>query len=136
MPRVAMPAIRGLAGDATEPEVDPNEDSREGMGEKLAATDTKASAPQVEIKKKDIVAAGEATNEFSGEVENVGGSRASDVVVVIEVTETNQGAHCLREEVAVSPSSLDPGEKGSFSVTLSNPCFYGPTAPDLRAEWD
>lgn len=138
--RASKPAIRATgdpSGAALEPEGDSKKDPQQTESKKKPATaDSASGAARVEIKEKDVSPVGEATNEFSGEVENVGGSRANDVVVIIEVTETNQGAHCLREEVDVSPSSLDPGERGSFSVTLSNPCFHGPIDPDLRAEWD
>jgi hypothetical protein len=131
MPRAPKPAVRGTD--------DPSAAAR-GESEDNSKIDPQASATpsaaRIEITAKDVIPAGEATNEFSGEVENVGGSPANDIVVIIEVTEPNQGAHCLREEVDVSPSSLDPGEKGSFSVTLSNPCFYGPIDPALRPEWN
>jgi hypothetical protein len=131
MPRAPKPSIREAADPSVaapaESEGDSNKDPKPG------AT---PSAARIEITAKSVIPAGEATNEFSGEVENVGGSPANDVVVIIEITEPNQGADCLREEVDVSPSSLEPGEKGSFSVTLSNPCFYGPITPNLRPEWD
>lgn len=134
MPRAAKPAIRGTAAPgAADADAKDAEDTET---EKPGAADGQPSAARVEVKKQDVTPAGDATSEFTGEVENVGGSRANDVFVVIDVTETNQGAHCLQEEVDVSPSSLEPGEKGSFSITLSNPCFYGPIATTVRPEWD
>jgi hypothetical protein len=132
MPSAPRLAVRGTE----EASVAAEDDSKDVESQESGPADDKPSEARVEIKKQDVNPVGDATSEFSGEVENVGGSRASDVVVVIEVTETNQGAHCLREEVDVSPSSLDAGEKGSFSVTLSNPCFYGPIATSVRPEWD
>jgi hypothetical protein len=135
LPRVPKPAVRGT-DTASAAEQDEPKDASESVQGEEPTTDGAPSAARVEIKEQEVNPAGEATSEFSGKVENVGGSRASDVVVIIEVTETNQGADCLREEVDVSPSSLDPGEKGSYSVTLSNPCFYGPIAANVRPEWD
>jgi hypothetical protein len=135
MPRAPKPAIRGTEGPSAVAD-DASTTGDSVQSEKPATADATPSAARIEIKKRDVNPTGEATNEFTGEVENVGGSRANDVIVVIDVTETNQGDHCLREEVDVSPSSLDPGEKGSFSATLSNPCFYGPVATSVQAEWD
>jgi hypothetical protein len=132
MPRAPKPAVRG----AEDTGATGDGDSKDVENGKPATADGEASAARIEIKKQDVDPVGDSTSEFSGEVENVGGAAANDVIVVIEVTETNQGAECLREEVDVSPSSLEPGEKGTFSVTLSNPCFYGPIATTVRPEWD
>lgn len=137
MPRVPKPAIRGTENSVPASEPDAAKDEKDVETEKPAGTaEGTPSSARVEVKKQDVNPFGDATSEFTGEVENVGGSRADDVFVVIDVTETNQGAHCLQEEVDVSPSSLEPGEKGSFSITLSNPCFYGPIATSVRPEWD
>lgn len=130
MPRAPKPAIRGTEG----PTVETSDDAKQVDGDK---SETPTGEPaRVEIKKQDVSPVGDATSEFFGEVENVGGSPANGVVAIIEVTETNQGAECFREEVDVSPSSLGPGEKGTYSVTMSNPCLYGPIATTVRLEWD
>ena len=95
----------------------------------------KTRAARVEITEHEAEPAGNGVQDFSGTVENVGGSVAEDVVVVITVTEPVQGAQCLREEIDVDPSTLPPGDSGTFSVRLQNPCFLGPTTVDIRPEW-
>jgi len=136
LPRAPKPAVQRVEDPDAASEDGTASDSKKAENHNATADEEKPSAARVELKKQDVNSTGDATSEFTGEVENVGGLRANDVVVVIDVTETNQGDHCLREEVEVSPSSLGPGEKGSFSVTLTNPCFYGPIATDVRPEWN
>lgn len=75
------------------------------------------------------------TQSLRGTVKNQGGAEARDVYVAVVVTEPNQGAECLREEIDVEPATLAPGAEGSYEAELNNPCFHGPTTADLRAEW-
>ena len=119
MPLVPKPAVRGAENRDPAEETGVTEVSKDGETEKPETADGEPSAARVEVKKQDVNASGDATGEFTGQVENVGGSRANDVAVVIEVTETNQGAHCLEEEVDVSPSALEPGEKGASAVVVA-----------------
>lgn len=130
LPSVPQPAIRLPQGSTSA------QDAAESKGGESEDSEREAAPARVEVKRHDVDPVAEATSEFSGEVENVGDTPAKDVIVVVEVTETNQGADCLREEVDVSPSSLGPGEKGTYSITLSNPCFYGPIATTVRPEWN
>jgi len=135
MPRAPKPSIRGSEA----PSADASDQAKDGSDAPEAKSDeaeTASGPARVQIKQQDVTPVGDSTSEFSGEVENVGGSPASDVAVIIEVTETNQGAECFREEVAVSPSSLGPGEKGTYSVTLTNPCLFGPIATTVQPEWN
>jgi hypothetical protein len=73
---------------------------------------------------------------FKGTVRNAGRAEATDVVVNITVTETQQGAECLRVEVDVTPSSLPPGAEGTFEVELDNPCFFGDVSVKMEPDWD
>jgi hypothetical protein len=84
---------------------------------------------------KDAVPVGPSVQSFRGKVKNTGGVTAHDVSIAIVVTERVQGAECLREAIDVEPSTLEPGEVGSFAAEFDNPCFHGPTDADLRAEW-
>jgi hypothetical protein len=70
-----------------------------------------------------------------GKVRNEGGSDAHDVSIAIVVTEPNQGEECMHERISVDPSTLAPGDEGSFDAQFENACFQGPTQIGLHAEW-
>jgi uncharacterized protein DUF4124 len=78
---------------------------------------------------------GDSSYTFTGSVKNAGGKTAENVVVVITVTEPNQGAECVNEEVSVHPSNLKPGEQGKYSVHIENPCFFGPIDAQVKPDW-
>jgi hypothetical protein len=96
----------------------------------------KSGPPSLRITDQDEDAVGESTHEYRGTVKNVGGGKASDVVVLIRVTDSNQGAECVDEEVPVRPSELAAGETGTYSVEFTNPCYFGPTTASIRPAWD
>lgn len=100
-----------------------------------APTPKRRGEARVELVDQDQVHAGDAVYEFSGKVENAGGTTAEDVLVVITVTESNQGARCVTEEVEVDPPTLKPGETGTYSISLENPCFHGPINTEVRPDW-
>jgi hypothetical protein len=73
---------------------------------------------------------------FTGEVTNNGDKTATNVTVSITVTDTQAGGHCLTGEMAVDPSTLEPGEKGKYEDEFNHPCFSGKAAVELVPEWD
>jgi len=73
---------------------------------------------------------------FRGTVKNAGGTAARDVVVIVDVTERQQGAECLHTEIEVTPSSLAPGETGTFEAEFENPCFFGDVSVRVQPDWD
>lgn len=95
-----------------------------------------ASPARVIIEEQTNRSAGGSTKTFAGKTTNTGGTEARNVAIEITVTETVQGASCLRQRISVSPSALPPGESGSFSARLDNPCFHGPTDVQLTPRWD
>jgi hypothetical protein len=97
---------------------------------------TPSGPASLEITEQEEEAVGESTHEYRGKVKNVGGTTASDVVVLIRVTDSNQGAECVNEEVEVRPSDLGAGETGTYSAQFSNPCYFGPTTASIRPDWD
>jgi hypothetical protein len=84
---------------------------------------------------KNAVAVGPSTQAIRGKVKNTGGVPAREVSIDIIVTEPIQGAECLRETIDVEPSTLEPGEVGSFEAEFDNPCFNGPTDARLHTDW-
>jgi len=99
------------------------------------AADEKTGPAKVVLGDKQAVAVGPSVQAFRGKVKNQGGEAAQDVFIAIVVTEPIQGAECLRGEIDVNPSTLQPGQEGSFDARFDNPCFHGPTDADLRVEW-
>ena len=99
-------------------------------------TPKRSGKASVEVVDQTQQSVGDALYEFSGTVENTGGSTAEDVVVIISVSEPNQGADCVTQEAEVSPSRLAAGARGKYSVTLENPCFHGPIDTEVRTDWE
>lgn len=73
---------------------------------------------------------------FTGDVKNVGSAPARDVAVQITVTDPVQGDECLRDEIAVRPSTLGPGQSAEYHGSFENPCFYGDAKVDLSPVWN
>ncbi len=71
-----------------------------------------------------------------GRVKNVGGADAQHVVVAISAIDAVQGNPCLREEVAVAPSTLRAGGTGTFDADVDSPCLFGDTSVDVAPIWD
>jgi hypothetical protein len=92
--------------------------------------------PRVIITEHEEVDSGEAAQSFTGAVKNEGGSEARGVVIAIRVTEPTQGDECLVGEIEVTPSTLAPGDKGTYAADFNSPCFHGPTTAELNARWD
>jgi hypothetical protein len=138
---VAPPAgtkyqVRDLPPPPPPPPPPPAAEAAVDAGGGAAAPAGERSGPAlVEIVEQEEAAAGDDTHEYRGKVKNVGGATASDVVVLVSVTETNQGAECLDEEVEVEPANLAPGETGTYSTQFSNPCFLGPTRTSIKPDW-
>jgi len=128
LPRKPPPA---RAAEVSGDEPSPNAHA----GPAAEPTPKRAGAAKVQILDQDQAHAGDAVYEFSGKVENTGGKTAEDVVVNITVTEPNQGARCVSEQVEVDPPTLQPGEKGSYFVSLENPCFHGPISAQVEPDW-
>jgi Domain of unknown function (DUF4124) len=121
------------------PPTPPEENGVENNAAQPAAAGTPSSKNEgpasVQITEQKEDAVGESAHEYRGEVKNVGGAKATGVVVLIQVTETNQGAECLNEQVEVQPPDLGPGETGTYSAQFSNPCYFGPTKSNIRPDW-
>jgi hypothetical protein len=92
--------------------------------------------PRVIITEHEEGDSGEAAQSFTGTVKNEGGAEARGVVIAIRVTEPNQGDECLVDEIEVTPSTLAPGDKGTYAADFNSPCFHGPTTAELNARWD
>ena len=75
------------------------------------------------------------TVHVSGKVKNVGGEAADGVAVSISAIDVNQGNPCLQAEADVSPSSLGPGETGSFDSNIDSPCLLGGSQVDISPTW-
>jgi hypothetical protein len=118
------PAAASAAAEAK-----PAADATPAAGEPLTGP------AHVVLRDKEAVALGPSVQGFRGKVKNQGGEPAQDVYIALVVTEPIQGAECLRDQIDVEPSTLQPGQEGSFEARFDNPCFHGPTDADLRVEW-
>jgi len=90
---------------------------------------------RVVITEKNEESLGDSQHGISGKVENKGGATAHDVVITVRVVSPAQGDECVNEEIDVSPSTLQPGEKAEFSADFESPCFRGPTQVDVHPQW-
>ena len=92
---------------------------------------------QVVVTRQDEESLGGNHHAYSGTVKNEGGSPAHSVSVAIRVIESSQqGDECLTDQIAVSPSTLAPGESGRFSAEFSHPCFAADTQTSFETVWD
>jgi hypothetical protein len=57
------------------------------------------------------------------------------VAIRINVLEDGQGNPCLNDRGTVSPSTLQPGDTGTFELSYDSPCFFGSPQIDIVAEW-
>jgi hypothetical protein len=122
---------------AEEPPAQPVEEGNAAPPAAEANPEPKRSGPaSLKITEQQEEPVGESTHQYRGKVKNVGGATASDVVVSIKVTDSNQGAECVDEQVEVRPSQLAAGETGTYAVEFTNPCYFGPTSASLQPEWE
>ena len=102
-----------------------------------AEPEPKKSGPaSLKITEQKEEPVGESTHQYRGTVKNVGGATATGVAVSIKVTDSNQGAECVDEQIEVRPSELAAGETGTYAVEFTNPCYFGPTSASLQPEWE
>jgi hypothetical protein len=78
---------------------------------------------------------GPLTRRFTGEVTNNGDRAAGNVVVSITVKDDERDAHCLTANMEVTPSTLEPGESGTYEDEFDHPCFRGNASVELKPEW-
>jgi len=113
----------------------PVKQHRKRAAEKKKSSSHGKKAARVRIREKSVMQIGPAAREISGKVKNSGGRPAEDVIVVVSVIDVDQNGPCMQEEIAVTPSTLGPGESGAFSSEIEHPCLYGNTEIKFRAEW-
>jgi hypothetical protein len=106
-----------------------------GPETKSGDDDTEKGPARVVLIDHQAVADGPTEQTFRGKVKNEGGAEAHDVAIAIVVSDQAQGDECLHDHIDVAPSTLPPGEEGTFEARFSSPCFHAPTNADLRAEW-
>jgi hypothetical protein len=70
-----------------------------------------------------------------GEVKNVGGQNADAVEITLRAVDASQGTLCLNEQAAVNPSTLPPGDSGTFDADIESPCLAGDTPVDIIPVW-
>jgi hypothetical protein len=118
------------------PPVGAPEEGGEKGGDQGAPADTKTSdtnggPARVVLLSSHTPRTGPSAVHVSGEVKNVGGEDARSVAVVVSAVDVTAGTPCLREELNVAPSSLRPGETGSFDADIDDPCLSGGTPVDI-----
>ncbi len=86
---------------------------------------------RIVVTSRHVPRTGPSAVHVSGEVKNVGGAEAHGVSVTVTAVDSTAGTPCLHEDVGVTPSSLRPGETGSFDADLDNPCLSGGTPVDI-----
>lgn len=91
---------------------------------------------QVILASRKTPQTGPSALHITGEVRNVGGSDAQRVAVAIAAVDGNDGSSCLKEEIAVSPATLRPGETGRFDTDIDNPCLLNQPKIDIAPVWD
>jgi hypothetical protein len=99
------------------------------------ATEGAAPAARVVLTSRKTPRTGPSGLQVTGEVKNVGGGSARDVLVTITVLDASSGYECLRQDVPVAPSTLGAGEVGTFDVDLDSPCLFGQPKLDLTPDW-
>jgi len=71
-----------------------------------------------------------------GEVKNLGGAAAQHVAVDITIVEGERREPCLRQEMAVAPSTLANGASGTFDAEIDRPCLLGNPRIDVVPTWE
>jgi hypothetical protein len=131
--------VRNLPPAKVAAEPPTEQSGEEGVPQPAAAAipEAKRKGPaslQISEQKEEPV--GESTHQYRGKVKNVGGENASGVVVLIRVTDSQQGAECVNDQIEVRPSELAAGETGTYAAEFTNPCYFGPTSASLRPDWE
>jgi hypothetical protein len=107
-------------------------DSGEKPESEEAKTPAAAEGPaRLVLVSRHVPRTGPSAVHVSGTVRNVGGAEARSVVVTVKAVDSTAGTPCLQEDVAVTPSTLRPGETGDFDADIDNPCLSGGTPVDL-----
>lgn len=111
-------------------------DTEAAKGDAQAQQEQPAQGPaQVMVTSRATPRTGPSSLRITGKVKNVGGADAQRVAVTITAVDSTQGTPCLNEEVAVKPSTLHPGESGSFDTDLDSPCLFGQPNLDIAPVW-
>jgi hypothetical protein len=119
----------------------PEADSGEAIAAATGDDGKNAEAPastgpaQVTVQEQATTSLGETQWLLLGKVKNEGGTVADGVAISINVLEDGQGNPCLEDRGTVSPSTLKPGETGTFELAYDSPCFFGSPQIDIVAEW-
>jgi len=107
-----------------------------------ATPNAKAEGPaRVTVVSHESPRTGPSAMHILGEVKNVGGADAQRVIVTISAIDRSKETPCLRQEAEVSPSTLHPGESGSFELDVDSPCLYadqlyGDPGIEIAPDWD
>lgn len=126
-PAVAVPEGQGAAS---------TDDAAKPATEATPPAEPKASGPaRLSVQDQSTRSVGESQWVLAGKVKNEGGEPAAGVGIHISVLEDGQGNPCLDDQGVVSPSTLQPGETGTFELTFNSPCFFGSPRIDIVAEW-
>ena len=96
---------------------------------------TFSGPPNVIITNSEAPRIGPSAFRVHGQVKNIGGAVARQVVVAVSAVDAAQGNPCLQTETDVTPPTLGPGESGSFDANIDSPCLFGETTPQLTADW-
>jgi len=104
-------------------------------GMPAGAPEGAAPAARVVLTSRNAPRTGPSALQVSGEVKNVGGGSARDVLVTVVVLDASSGYECLRQELPVTPSTLGGGEAGTFDAALDSPCLLGQPKLDLTPVW-
>jgi hypothetical protein len=127
---VPPPAVRQEPADAGE------QADASGSDPALSRTPPAEGPAKVIVVSRHTPRIGPSALHVTGEVKNVGGKDAQQVVVSLNALDESQGTLCLQSEAAVAPSTLHPGEKGSFETTIDGPCLYEDTGVEISPAWE
>jgi hypothetical protein len=122
---------RPAPGAPEPPHGAPQEDGEKGAPPEGKTSGTNEGPAHVVLVSSHTPRTGPSAVHVSGEVKNVGGEDARGVAVIISAVDVTAGTPCLREELNVAPSSLRPGETGSFDADIDDPCLSGGTPVDI-----
>jgi hypothetical protein len=138
-PVVTLPADAQADAPAVSPEVGKATD---GTGAKATGASDGGAGPGGTGPAKVVMLSsrkprtGPSNLHLSGQVKNVGGTDAQGVGVSVVAVDATQGTQCLHQDIAVDPSTLEPGATGSFDFDLDDPCLFGEAKVNLRPVWD